>query len=144
MREKISSGELGHGYEVSSAGLMAMEGSPASAMSIEIAAENGLDLESHRSRQLSENILFGADLVIGMQPSHLFPLESLRGSVKPQFHILGEFCCNAPESVPGIPDPFGGNREAYEQAFATIAHCVEGLVEFLKIKEETDGGKHRK
>jgi protein-tyrosine-phosphatase len=144
LRERIGSEELGHRMVVSSAGLMAIEGSPASNLAVEVATENGLDLTSHRSRQLTEKILSNSDLVIGMQPSHLFPLQPLQQAGKLELHILGEYCTISSEARPDIPDPFGGNRAEYERAFTTIARCVDGLVEHLRIELGADSGKRSK
>ncbi len=143
LRERIDREELGQRVEVSSAGLLATDGAPASAMAVEIAAANGLELGGHRSRQLTEEILSGADLVIGMQPSHLFPLESLQNRGKPEFRLLLEFRGSAAEAKSGIPDPFGGDGAAYEQAFATIAQCIDGLTKYIREKLGTKSGKRR-
>ena len=57
-------------FEVSSAGTFAEGGGVASSGSLEVARENGLDLESFQSRPLSPEILNTADVVVVMEPAH--------------------------------------------------------------------------
>lgn len=144
LREQLGREELAHRVEVSSAGLIAIEGSAASSMAVKIAADNGLDLSTHRSRQLTEKIFSGTDLVIGMQSSHLIPLEPLKRGGKPELHMLGEFGAAGSESAEGIPDPFGGDRQAYENAFAKISDCVGGLIGQIKARLAAKSGKRWK
>lgn len=143
LRERIGHEELEHRVEVSSAGLIAMEGAPASPMAVAIAADNGLELGVHRSRQLTEKMLSGTDLVIGMQLNHISPLEPLQNKGKPEYCLLVKFCGSGSNSVSGIPDPFGADRAAYERTFATIAQCIDCLIVDIKQKLDANSGKRR-
>jgi L-threonylcarbamoyladenylate synthase len=58
------------GWMVASAGLSAVTGSPASASAVTVAGEFGLDLSGHRARQLTEEQLDGANLVLVMTGWH--------------------------------------------------------------------------
>ncbi len=63
-------GRRGVEASVSSAGLF-RGGVPASPGSVKAMAQRGLDLEAHRSRTVTEDLLLGADLVLGMARLHV-------------------------------------------------------------------------
>src|SRR4029453_5420896 len=56
--------------EVASAGTMGWTGSGADPSSIRAAAERGVDISSHRAREVSDEDVAGADVVIAMAPEH--------------------------------------------------------------------------
>ncbi len=56
--------------EVASAGTMGWTGSGADPSSIRAAAERGVDISSHRAREVSEEDVAGADVVVAMAPEH--------------------------------------------------------------------------
>lgn len=56
--------------EVGSAGLL-FDGQPASPPAVEVLAELGIDLSSHRSRIMTAEALTGADLIIAMERRHV-------------------------------------------------------------------------
>ena len=56
--------------EVTSAGTMGWIGSGADPSSIRAAAERGVDISSHRAREVSEEDVAGADVVVAMAPEH--------------------------------------------------------------------------
>src|SRR5947209_10327022 len=55
---------------VGSAGLR-LVGEPASANGVDVLAERGIDLSSHRSRIIDRQLLEGADLTVAMSREHL-------------------------------------------------------------------------
>lgn len=61
---------LGVEATVSSAGLYP-SGSPATDTVLQVMAHRGIDLEGHRSRQLTHELLTEADLVVGMTREHV-------------------------------------------------------------------------
>jgi protein-tyrosine phosphatase len=111
--------------EVSSAGTAAAEGQPASEGTIEVAAREGIDLASHRSRRATAAMARAADFVFVMEPLHRVALEAL-GAPGERVHVLSEW----PEpGEPGLPvsDPFGASREAYEECWRRIRHHVRRI-----------------
>ena len=56
--------------EVASAGTMGWTGSGADPSSIRAAAERAVDISSHRAREVSEEDVAGADVVVAMAPEH--------------------------------------------------------------------------
>jgi protein-tyrosine phosphatase len=56
--------------EVSSAGTIGLEGSPATRESVQAASERGVDIAEHRARRLSDEMVQRADLVVCMAGEH--------------------------------------------------------------------------
>lgn len=111
--------------EIGSAGTAAADGQPASDGTRTVAAAEGIDLSSHRSRRATTPLLRRADLVFVMEPLHRVALEAL-GVPGERVHVLSEW----PEpGDPGLPvsDPFGASREAYEECWRRIRSHVRRI-----------------
>jgi protein-tyrosine-phosphatase len=117
--------ELGWTVEVRSAGVSALAGTPASSGSLDAAQRHGLDLSAHRSREVDADLIDWADLILVMSPGHLVRLAQLGGAGKAA--LLDAFA-EGEEGVEdvggGIPDPFGGDDEAYEETYRTLEQLV--------------------
>jgi protein-tyrosine phosphatase len=66
--------------EVTSAGTMGWTGSGADPSSIRAAAERGVDISSHRAREVSEEDVARADVVVAMAPEHARAFTDEAGS----------------------------------------------------------------
>ena len=102
--------------EFSSAGTSAIDGTPATATGVAVAAELGIDMRSHRARSLTAEVLGRSDLVYGMEQEHLRPVLALdRGA---RVELL------RPDGA-AIPDPYGGDRNEYRGCYSMIREAVE-------------------
>jgi len=111
---------------VTSAGTGAREGQPATDAAIAVAAGDGVDIRSHRSRRVTPTLVRDADLVLVMERAHLDPVLAL-GADAARTHVLSDW------PAPGEPglvvsDPFGGSREAYEETWRRIRRHLERVV----------------
>lgn len=117
---------LGWQVEVRSAGVNALSGTPASSGSLEAARRHGLDLSTHRSREVDPALIDWADLILVMSPSHLVRLAQLGGAGKAA--LLDAFAygdeAGGDAGGAGVPDPFGGDDEAYEQTYRILEELV--------------------
>jgi len=104
------------GMAVSSAGIAAWPGSPASESAIKAAAELGANITDHRSRQATPELLEQADFVVCMAAGHAraiadpVPHEKIR--------VLGG----------GIADPYGGDPETYRACVRQIDGALSSLL----------------
>jgi protein-tyrosine-phosphatase len=89
---------------VHSAGLLDA-GRPATDMAIETLASAGLDLSPHRSRQIEQTMITGADLVLGMAQEHVREVVLLDPDAWPKAFTLKEVVRNAETT---------GERDAHE------------------------------
>jgi protein-tyrosine phosphatase len=62
LKEKLKKENI-YNINVSSAGISVYEGSRANEKSIEVLKRKGIDISSHRSRQLTDKIIIESDLI---------------------------------------------------------------------------------
>ena len=110
---------------VSSAGTNAWDGSPASDGALLVGMERGLDLSSHRSRQLTPEILADTDLVLVMATSHLSRVKELAPMANAQ--LLTAFTSGSEGYA--VQDPFGGDLAAYRETFDNLERELGGLLD---------------
>ena len=102
---------------VESAGTAAYDGAPASEGAYLIALEHGLDLSAHRARQITRDLVAGADLVLGMSPHHVERAAALGGDGRS--FLLGAYAGRQGADAQ-VEDPFGGDLEEYRATFGRL------------------------
>jgi protein-tyrosine-phosphatase len=117
-------------WKVISAGLGAIDGEPASRNSVEAIRKVGLQLDNHRSRIVTEDLLRQAKAVFVMTRSHLRMLEMVHGPVPPHVHLFRAFLPAAAGNE--IPDPFGQNLAAYEACRDSMVEAVPSIIAHLR------------
>ena len=110
------------GVTVGSAGTAAWPGAPASGGAIRAAARAGLDLASHESVLLTEEVVRSSGLVLCMGSPHLWSALELGG--EGHTHLLSEMA----GSKGDIADPFGGADEEYASTFEQLSGLVAALL----------------
>ena len=106
------------GISVSSAGIGALAGYPASEHSVTLMAELGLDISGHRARQLTPELIADANLVLVMETGHKRVIDELEPTARGKVHRLGEW------HDLEIPDPHRKPRSAFEEALKKIEQGV--------------------
>lgn len=114
---------------VASAGVRVAAGSPASAEAEEVATRNELDLTGHESQPLTGELVAWADLILVMSPTHLLVVRELGAGEKAA--LLGEFVAERPGEGVAVPDPWGGDIQAYERAFEELKEMVSAAMDRL-------------
>lgn len=119
------------GLSVSSAGVHAMVDDPAQPNSLAVAEENGIDITSHRARQLTADIINAHDIVlvtdetvrkIAMQQ---YPFAT--GKIK----LIGHFRNFE------IVDPYRKPKENFDTMYIDIENCLQDwLKKIWSIKGE--------
>ena len=108
-----------HGLEAASAGTGAMFGYPASENAVQAMEERGIDIRGHQSQPLTVDALLAADYIWVMTRSHLDAVRRLAPAVASRASLLD----------PGgedVPDPMGGDIEAYRECADRIAGALAG------------------
>lgn len=105
------------GFVFVSAGTIAMPGQPASLLTVEVAAELGLDLGPHRARDISELGAIEPQAVFGMEHHHVAAV--LRGfpEWEGRVHMLDP-------TNETIADPYGRSIARYREARDHIAASI--------------------
>ncbi|MBL8801698.1 MAG: Sua5/YciO/YrdC/YwlC family protein [Planctomycetes bacterium] len=107
------------GFSVSSMGVHAAFGAPASSHSVSVLAERGIDLSEHSSQPATPDLLARLDRVYALTRSHLEALQ----------HVLppgrARHCALLDPSNRDIADPIGGPRSEYAAVAAQISSALE-------------------
>lgn len=124
------------GYFVaSSAGVSTMDGLEASGGSVNAVKRIGIDLSTHKSTQVTGDILRETDLILTMGRSHKMLLEMYFGDVcKDRLFTLGEFAslCDNNVAAKDIMDPYMMDDEVYEKVCDEITAYLEIIIKYLK------------
>jgi protein-tyrosine-phosphatase len=108
---------------VASAGISAAPGLPAASAAIRAVESLGLDLSAHQSRQLDQDIIDWADVILVMSPSHLAVVDDLGAEHKSA--LLGDFAAGYVGAGSPISDPYGGDLATYRATLADLQHLVD-------------------
>lgn len=112
---------------VSSAGISAPVAQNASKMAILAAKERGLDISSHKSKQLTNDMLAGAFAVFSMTMDQVRFIR-LNFSKYPEATILLGHWHNLAE----VSDPFGGALKTYVRTVKEIINYMPEVIKFLQ------------
>ena len=123
-----------HGVIPSSAGTSAWDGAPASDGALLVGIERHLDVNAHRSRQLTREIVDQSDLILAMGPHHVERIEAMGGEGKT--HLITDYAERSDEGR-AIVDPFGGGLDIYRSTVDELERIVR-LV-FDRIASEHPG-----
>lgn len=134
-RELASSRQLAD-LQFESAGTSAWDGAPASDGAMLVGLEQRLDLNAHRARQLTRELVGGADLLLAMGPHHLERTEALGGVGKS--HLLTAYASHGQDSH-AIGDPFGGDLDTYRAAVGELTREIVRVFDRL-VSGRTSAG----
>lgn len=124
----------GKDFEVSSAGVAAQPGSSASAETVAVLQDQGIDLGDFRSRMVDEAMLAEAEAVFCMTAGHLEMLEMRHPEHERKYHLACDFVeLNGKVGV-DVPDPIGMGRPAYEQTSKVLNEAMSGILGYLEEK----------
>ena len=106
--------------KVSSAGIGAMSGMPATPFAIEAARAWNIDITDHFARQLNKRLIAEANLILAMSSEHVeFVARHDRNALNKTFLIKG-FPAPYSSSQESVNDPIGGTLNDYNQTFMEL------------------------
>jgi len=126
-------GALSTRVDVGSAGVAAQKGAPASEGSRIVARAAGLDLESHRSRPLTADVLEGQDLVLLMEPGDMARVKALAPDAAASVIALADFGRD-PARHEAVPDPYGQPIAAYTECLRRIEDHLARVVPYIEAE----------
>ena len=101
-------------FVVESAGLGALVGYAASEHAVALMNERGIDISSHRARQLHPELVNKADLILVMESGHKKAIETTDATVRGKVFRLGEW------NDTDIVDPYRRSRKVFEEVLVDI------------------------
>ena len=82
--------QAGSDLVVASAGTHAMTGGPATSHSVDVLAEQGIDISSHRSSLLTDYLLVESDLIVAMTRVHESAVATVDQDARARTFLAGE------------------------------------------------------
>ncbi len=113
------------GYKVSSAGMIDLANSPASAEARVACAAKGIDITAHRSTALSLELIEESDFIFGMSRTHLERVISLSSKAANKCMLMAE--------NRDIPDPIGQGQQVFNRCADLIEKAVKKRISELVI-----------
>ncbi len=114
------------GVSVASAGLAALVGAPADPHAIALMAERGIDIRGHRARQVTEEMLKRASLILTMDAEQQQTVVTAWPATRGRVHALGRW------SGIEVADPYQLGEQAFKTALAAIESGTADWQHWLK------------
>ncbi len=105
---------------IESAGIRALVGRPADAVTSTLAGRHGLALEGHRARQLTAELCRNNDLILVMEKQHVEHITHLAPEVRGKTMLLGHWLQRTE-----IADPYQKSTSFYEFVYGQMDQAVE-------------------
>jgi L-threonylcarbamoyladenylate synthase len=125
----------GMGVEVVSAGVLGMDGSPATPEAVRAARRFGADISRHRSRRLTNDLIRRADVVYCMTEGHVRETRLLSPGSVSKIRRLDESA--------NIEDPVGMAEEDYVRTARHIRQSLEKALDSSPWEAALPGGRHK-
>ena len=113
------------GYKLSSAGIIDLEGSPASAEARTACAAKGIDITTHRSKVLSKELIEENDFIFAMGRTHVERVTALSPEAANKCILMAE--------NKDIPDPIGQGQQVFNSCADLIEKAVKKRISELVI-----------
>lgn len=116
--------------EVSSAGMIALEGMGATEETREVLIREGMDVFAHQTKRVTKELVDESDIILVMEKIHEERILQFAPEAKNRLFLLKEFA-KINDSNLNIADPIGGSFEFYGEIFATIKEAVERISKII-------------
>jgi protein-tyrosine-phosphatase len=115
-----------------SAGLHASPGRTADPRAVDAGRAWGLDLSSHHSRLLDNDLLGWADVILVMDRTNLRAVQRLYPTAAHKTYLLGalDISCGADAD---LADPYSASPHATDTVCRRIAACIDRLLEHMQM-----------
>lgn len=118
------------GVDVCSAGIHAIDGTPAHPRAQLAGRELGFPLDHHRAKPLTAEVVAGADAIFAMDFQNQAELVTLFPQARQKIFMLSAYAAGSGRGRE-IPDPYFGDQEAARRCYAVLRECVKNLAEQL-------------
>lgn len=124
------------GINVASAGVAVFAPSSASENAIKAMKHEGINILSHFSRQIDEDIINDSDVILTMTKRHKQVLNQLFQNYSNKIFTLGEYV----RLQKDIADPYGGSLATYFKCRDELKDMLELLITKLKTNNDEKSG----
>ena len=127
-------------YRVLSAGVGAVDGQPASDHAVTALRQLGIDINGHRSRHLTADLVAQADYIFGMTHSHVDAIMLLYPQAAEKTFLLREFDETLDAYENDISDPIGGSYDVYCNCRDQIEQGIASMLNFIEQTSAAPSG----
>lgn len=117
----------GSSKHIHSAGLGALVGNPVDPTATSIMMETGILQADHKARQVTDDMLHKADLVLVMENRHLKTVNTISPESRGKTFLIGKWLGDLE-----IPDPYRQQREAFDHVYRLLDEAVTAWLPYLK------------
>jgi protein-tyrosine phosphatase len=112
---------------IESAGLAALTGSPADESFRHLAQMDAIELHAHKARQVTQQMLLEADLILVMSESQHELLAQTHPIVTGKTLLFGRWLFDSATGKQGveIPDPYQKSKEAFQYVYAVLNEAAD-------------------
>ncbi|NGO00117.1 low molecular weight phosphotyrosine protein phosphatase [Grimontia sp. S25] len=118
------------GKQIDSAGIAVekskLTGKPADSMATQVAADHGISLVGHGSRQLTEAMASEYDLILVMEKGHIDAVCNIAPAARGKTMLFGQWI-----GQKDIPDPYKQSREAFDFAWSLLDESAQAWAKKL-------------
>lgn len=119
---------------VESAGLNALQGFSAHPTVLRLMAELGIDVSSHRGRQLTAPMALSADLILVMDDQQKEFCGQMVPGARGRIFLLGHWLASPSRE---ISDPFRQDTDAFRAALEVIQFAVASWLPHMTLKQRS-------
>jgi glycine hydroxymethyltransferase len=116
--------------ETASAGIGAGDGQEPSDFSVEVLAEEGIDISGQRSQMLTPDLVEAASHIFGMTTSHQQAIQAFFPEIQEKVFVLRELIVDEAFDL-DVPDPIGMGRDEYERTRNLIKEAMPSVISFV-------------
>jgi len=124
--------ELGReDIEVSSAGVIPLEGMQATEEAQKVMKEEGIDISGHRTKMITEYDMRDSDLIFVMEERHKQYIINKYPKAAKKIYLLKDFKRIGNLHIsenPDIPDPITKDVNFYKETFSVIKEAIERIL----------------
>ncbi len=98
---------------------------------------HGISIDDLRARQVTVADLATTDYVLAMDNENLADLQSLAIANElstERISLFTDWCYEASRYPPGVPDPYAGGPEGFDQVFALVNDGTDALIKVLQSR----------
>jgi protein-tyrosine-phosphatase len=126
---------------VTSSGIGAMVGMPATPFAVEAAKNWGVDISGHRARQLTPKMIEEADLILAMAPEHVQDILRKKPDALKKTFLIKAFPAPYSSSQERVQDPIGGTLNDYNQTYLELDEILRKIVNgIIQLSESLKKG----
>ena len=138
LRTALDQAGLRDRAEVASVGTTGWEvGNPIDPRAGALLRRHGIDADDHRARQMDDQELRSADLVLALDHDHVGPLRRVLGTEQADTTVkmVRDFA-SVPVQDTGIRDPWYGDESDFETTWEQIVESLDGIIDHVSAQLE--------